>query len=285
MSVMTSLGLEPDGAAMHCVRTRFPHWAAADDRLNRATTFDDFERWTRTAPPGELAEATRALAELAAESGGDDLDAAAALARVLVGGATRLAIDITRHIHITFPDQRLEDGCVDHLVASALWLTIREFPYSDLRNVVGNVLARTKYRVLLELDDPGQLRRQRSSWAATRPSESLTTGQTTATIDLAPVSDPWAPSSGTTEAADEVLDVCTSAVQAHLITPECADLLLEALSLASEASGNTCRRSGGVFSTRGVTVLAREHHMSPGTVRRRLRETIATLRENRELVA
>lgn len=289
MSIETCLGLESDGATMHRIRASFPAWVTADPRLAVAETFDELRAWNATAPIDEINPVMQALAELAAVDGGDDVDAQAALACLLLGGATKLAWDLTRQ-HNQRPDLAWQEADqVDQFVASHLFTTIREFPWRELTNVVGNVLARTKYAVMRELDWPELVSKRRRG--ETVPSAWLTSGRcgqsefhrTTNRDQLI-----WRSDEGPAAAERTVRNVCRTAVETDLISREDAVLLLDALAFVGDAENTTGqfpRKAAGLGSRRVAGAIAPHHHLSAATVQRRLNRAIRTLAENRELIA
>jgi hypothetical protein len=95
-NVAAQLGLEDDGELLLQARRRWPEWALADARLCVVEEFEDLRGWLDSVSREEADQVLLVLAMLAAPDGGDDLAAAAALAKCLLPGAVRLAGWISR---------------------------------------------------------------------------------------------------------------------------------------------------------------------------------------------
>ena len=145
----TRLGVDdPDEGLLAQARSRWARWGQDDPDLAVVADLLELPEWVqaRTGPPAPLpalveADAVlRRLARLASPRGGDDVAAAAALAYLLVPGASLLA-------------HRLEGYSphIDHYVAGQLWLEIRSFPWERLCKVAANVLLRTRRAVIRDL--------------------------------------------------------------------------------------------------------------------------------------
>ena len=91
MSVGDQLGLDDDSELLEQARQRWPAWVASDARLEVVEEFDDLRAWLPPVDRDASDEVLLALAMLAAPDGGDDIVAAAALAKCLLPGACRLA--------------------------------------------------------------------------------------------------------------------------------------------------------------------------------------------------
>ncbi len=104
------------------------------------------EAWLRDVPRSAADRVLCGLAELAAETGHDDRDAALVLAWMLHPGADALRI-------------RLSDLGHDVLqhVAAFLWIEIRTFSWQTKARVAANILLRVRQRVLLEYGAAGQV--------------------------------------------------------------------------------------------------------------------------------
>ena len=91
--------------------------------------------------PGRADALLAALVRLGAASGGNDQDAAQAVALLLAGGAGRLAWQL----------RNLSDN-IDEMVAGQVWLQIREFPWRRRRRAIAqNILMDARRAVLADL--------------------------------------------------------------------------------------------------------------------------------------
>jgi len=184
MSVGDQLGLDENSELLDQARLMWPEWAAADSRLDVVAEFGDLRAWLPSVDPEASDEVLLALAMLAAPDGGDDVAAAAALAKCLLPGACRLAARLsTLPPKEVFRDsQPVLAGTwsaverIDELVASQLWIQVRTFPWRRLRKVAANVLANTKVGVLREVGDFFCVSRADRTWANTTPVESFSSG-------------------------------------------------------------------------------------------------------------
>ncbi len=146
----------------------------------------------------------------------------------------------------------------DALVASQLWLEIRQFPWWRHRKVAGNVLANMRSAVARE----GALKRP--SWAERRtvPTDGLPEQQRHRQVSP----------------DEELIDVLSWGVQVGLI--ESGDrLLLTSLVEQTDRLGvrTVCRSGQGLMSVPALAGTAAEFGLSPGTVRRRARRSIDAL--------
>lgn len=149
MSVAEKLGFSAKGPETVNAET-WQQWCRQHPVLARFDNVDGLREWVRSAPVEESGEVLWALAQLAAEDGGDDLDAARWLAWILLGGITLLG-------------RRLRGvGDLDHQLAVALWLEVRTFPWRTRRRVAGNIYRGVRVRVLADAgrscrrEDPGR---------------------------------------------------------------------------------------------------------------------------------
>lgn len=93
--------------------------------------------------------------------GGDDIAAAAALAKCLLPGACRLAgwLSSLPTKEVFRDSQPIQAGAwwaverIDELVASQLWIEVRSFPWRRLTKVASNIIVSTKVGVLREVGD------------------------------------------------------------------------------------------------------------------------------------
>ena len=140
MSVGDQLGLDDNSELLDQARQKWPVWVAADPRLGVVDSFDDLRAWLPSVDHETSDQVLLALAMLAAPDGGDDIAAAAALAKCLLPGACRLAGWLcTLPPREVFRDsQPVVAGSwsaverVDELVASQLWIEVRTFKWRRL---------------------------------------------------------------------------------------------------------------------------------------------------------
>ena len=125
-------------------------WVEQDPRLALAPGVDGLPAWSKVVGIDAADEVLHALVRIGSSSGGDCQPAAWVVAWALLPGANAVA-------------RRAPAGPeTDALVASQLWLEIRQFPWWRHRKVAGNVLANMRSAVARE----GALKRP--SWAERR---------------------------------------------------------------------------------------------------------------------
>ncbi|MGL5825275.1 MAG: hypothetical protein ACRCYU_10735 [Nocardioides sp.] len=178
MGVADLLGLDDlQGGLLGVARGRWPEWVAADGRLGVVEGFDDLRGWLRAADPEAADGVLVGLAILAAPDGGDDVAAAAALAKCLLPGACRLAgwlstlppREVFRDSGPVMPGPGVASARIDELVASQLWIEVRSFAWRRRQKVAANVLMNTRAGVLRELGNVLQVSRADRTWANTIP--------------------------------------------------------------------------------------------------------------------
>jgi hypothetical protein len=221
-------------------------WVEEDSRLASAPAVDGLPAWSRVVGIDAADEVLHALVRIGSPSGGDCLPAAWVVAWALLPGANAVA----RHAPAG-PE-------TDALVASQLWLEIRQFPWWRHRKVAGNVLANLRSVVARE----GVLKRL--SWAERR----------TVPTDRLPEQQPHVHASPD----EELIEVLSWGEQVGLIGS--GDRLL--LSLLVEHTDRlgvrtVCRGGQGLMSASALAETAAELGLSPGTVRRRARRGIDAL--------
>lgn len=140
------------------VAANWTRWVALVPALDEVPTPLALESWLKRVSRPQADVVLRGLAELAAESGHDDPDAALVLAWVLHAGADAL---IARLWDIS------ED--IDQHVAAFLWIEIRTFRWRSARRVAANILLRVRQKVLVEGGDPAQVHNHSRVLARTRP--------------------------------------------------------------------------------------------------------------------
>jgi hypothetical protein len=187
MSVGDQLGLEDNSELLDQARQKWPSWVAADPGLGVVDNFDDLRTWLPAADHAASDQVLLTLAMLAAPDGGDDIAAAAALAKCLLPGACRLAgwLSTLPPREVFRDSQPVMAGTwsaverVDELVASQLWIEVRTFKWRRLRKVAANILINTRVGVLREVGDFFYVSRADRTWANTTLVESFASGDLT----------------------------------------------------------------------------------------------------------
>ena len=187
MSVGDQLGLDDNSQLLDQARQKWPAWVAADPRLGVVDNFDDLRSWLPTVDHETSDQVLLALAMLAAPDGGDDIAAAAALAKCLLPGACRLAgwLSTLPPREVFRDSQPVMAGTwsaverVDELVASQLWIEVRTFKWRRTRKVAANILINTRVGVLREVGDFFYVSRADRTWANTTLVESFSAGDLT----------------------------------------------------------------------------------------------------------
>lgn len=182
VSVAAHLELDDGTDLLDAVCRKWSHWLEADGRLDKASSFEAFRRWLLIADRADSDLALVTLAELAAPDGGDDVLAAAALAKCLLPAACRTAGWLsTLPVRELFRDsQPVEAGAcsaverIDELVAAQLWIEVRSFRWRHTRNVAANVRVKTRVGVLRQLGGPSYLAPTDRVWGRTTVLGSLT---------------------------------------------------------------------------------------------------------------
>ena len=187
MSVGDQLGLDDNSELLDQARQKWPAWVLADPRLGVVDNFDDLRSWLPTVDHETSDQVLLALAMLAAPDGGDDIAAAAALAKCLLPGACRLAgwLSTLPPREVFRDSQPVMAGTwsaverVDELVASQLWIGVRTFKWRRLRKVAANILINTRVGVFREVGDFFYVSRADRTWANTTLVESFSAGDLT----------------------------------------------------------------------------------------------------------
>ena len=187
MSVGDQLGIDENSELLDQARRKWPEWVAWDPRLDVVAEFDDLRAWLPSVDRDASDEVLLALAMLAAPDGGDDIAAAAALAKCLLPGACRLAgwLSTLPPKEVFRDSQPVAGGTwsaverIDELVASQLWIEVRTFPWRRLRKVAANILMNTRVGVLREVGDFFQVSRADRTWANTTLVECFSAGDLT----------------------------------------------------------------------------------------------------------
>lgn len=140
-----ALGISEERCA-EIVGAHWSQWVELVPALACVAIPQELEAWLRLAPHAVGDRVLRGLAQLAAEDGHNDTEAALVLAWVLHAGADAviarlwdMAVDIDQH------------------VAAFLWIEVRSFPWRTTGRVAANISRRVRKRVLVELGDQKQL--------------------------------------------------------------------------------------------------------------------------------
>ncbi|MGE9809527.1 hypothetical protein [Janibacter sp. G1551] len=308
MSVGDQLGIDdtPDqhSELLDQAREKWPAWVAADPRLGVVDDFDDLRAWLPSVDHEASDEVLLALAMLAAPDGGDDVAAAAALAKCLLPGACRIAgwLSTLPPREVFRDSQPVAAGGwsaverIDELVASQLWLEVRTFPWRRLRKVAANILINTRVGVLREVGDYFHVTRADRTWANTTLVESFATGDVDAdrvgwARTEAPIerSASRAPShrpeiladnsiSEEPTASEELLELLTWACENRVISPADRYLLLCLVEEADRVeTRNLARGYGGLLSNAVSSRVAPRVGFSEATVRRHGSRTVRAL--------
>ena len=159
MSVAEQLGLADQSSDLLVVAgQRWEFWATGQPALTRCGGLSGLRSRLRAGDPAGADEVLHALATLGAVDGGDDVAAAAVLAWALLPGACTLA-----HRLASLTPQ------IDEVVAAALWVEVRTFPWRRCRKVAANVLLNTRVGVLRDCGATSQLQRTDRTWSRTWP--------------------------------------------------------------------------------------------------------------------
>jgi hypothetical protein len=305
MSVGDQLGLDDNSELLDQARQKWPAWVAADPRLGVVEEFDDLRAWLPSVDSSASDEVLLALAMLAAPDGGDDIAAAAALAKCLLPGACRLAgwlstlppRDVFRDSQPVAAGSWSAVERIDQLVASQLWIEVRTFKWRRLRKVAANILINTRVGVLREVGDFFHVSRADRTWANTTLVESFSTGDLDASDAAAWGKSelPTEPVAGALRHRPEILADAGPAQEEPSATEELLELLAWAcenqvisaadryllLCLVDEADRigprNLTRGYGGLLSNEVSSRVAPRVGVSEATVRRHGSRTVRAL--------
>lgn len=126
MSVARALGLG-EAEIQRLIAGRWNDWVHLAPDLRLVEDPEQLGEWMRTAPLATSDLILHSLAQLAAEDGADDRDAALLLCWLMLPAASILARDL----------RSLSDA--DALVASQLWIEARSFPWRTTARVAANI--------------------------------------------------------------------------------------------------------------------------------------------------
>jgi hypothetical protein len=262
MSVATQLGLgDPESEVLAAARSRWPGWVSAHPVLGVVEDLLELPGWLRQADRDDADAVLLTLAQLSSPDGGDDVAATGALAWVLLPGVSLLAARM-----FTLAPR------IDQLLAAALWMEARTFPWQRGHRVAANILMNARKAVMRDLGigaaaDP--------TWARTfpaAPSERIWEG-----LPAVPA-EPLEPSEASVrQGLAELLDwACAGGV----ITGEDRSLLVD---VAQTADRQQTVRSGrghaGLLGNDVSAEVAGRRGVAAITVRRRTSRAIRALRD------
>ncbi|CAB4757799.1 unannotated protein [freshwater metagenome] len=305
MSVGDQLGLDDNSELLDQARQKWPAWVATDPRLGVVDNFDDLRSWLPTVDHEESDQVLLALAMLAAPDGGDDIAAAAALAKCLLPGACRLAgwLSTLPPREVFRDSQPVMAGTwsaverVDELVASQLWIEVRTFKWRRLRKVAANILINTRVGVLREVGDFFYVSRADRTWANTTLVESFSAGDLTSADGGAGYSAEMptervtgalfhrpeiladaGPEQEEPTATEELLELLAWACDHQVISPADRYLLLCLVEEADRVETRRLARGyGGLLSNEVSSRVAPRIGVSEATVRRHGSRTVRAL--------
>jgi len=241
---------------------RWSSWVAAETVLASANGLDELVAIVEDrGDPGRADALLAALVRLGAVDGGNDQDAAQAVALLLANGAARLARQL----------RNLSDN-IEEMVAGQVWLQIREFPSRRRRRAIAqNILMDARRAVLRDLgvDTASRHRGIVVILVDTTAAGTVTDGRAGAFVDH----DPGA------RLGDDLtlLAVLEWATGKGVVTDHDATILLE---LASTEVAGTLR---GLNSGAEIRAVAARHGINEKTVRRRRDRALRSLVSVREV--
>jgi len=297
MSVGDQLGIDENSELLDQARHRWPEWVILDPRLDVVAEFDGLRAWLPSVDRDASDEVLLALAMLAGPDGGNDIAAAAALAKCLLPGACRLAgwLSTLPPREVFRDSQPVLAGTwsaverIDELVASQLWLEVRTFPWRRLRKVAANILMNTRVGVLREVGDFFHVSRADRTWANTTLVESFSSGDLAdadggawSTTEMPTqrvagalfhrpeiLADQSGPDREEPSAAAELLELLTWACEHDVISAADRYLLLCLVEEADRVeTRNLARGCGGLLSNEVSSRVAPRLGVSEATVRR-----------------
>ncbi|WKN46677.1 hypothetical protein [Nocardioides sp. Arc9.136] len=305
MSVGDQLGLDDNSELLDQARQKWPAWVATDPRLGVVDNFDDLRSCLPTVDHETSDQVLLALAMLAAPDGGEDIAAAAALAKCLLPGACRLAgwLSTLPPREVFRDSQPIMSGAwsaverVDELVASQLWIEVRTFKWRRLQKVAANILINTRVGVLREVGDFFYVSRADRTWANTTLVESFSAGDLTSADGGAGYSAEMSteraagalfhrpeiladagPEHEEPTATEELLELLAWACDHEVISPADRYLLLCLVEEADRVQTRRLARGyGGLLSNEVSSRVAPRIGVSEATVRRHGSRTVRAL--------
>ena len=251
VSVQSRLGLGPEMESV--IANAWGGWVEKQPRLAAVTEPRRLQAWRREADPQLSDEVLHGLAWLASIEGGDDREAARAVAWLSLSGAAFVARQL-----------RTLDPNIDHIVAGELWILVRTFPLHR-RRVVVNLMRDLRSRVLHVCETPATVR-------VSDPTRLAIVGS----VDSQSV---WSvPADNRASGLEELVDVLDWAYEEQVIGAEDRRLLL---CLVEAAEGAASTRVGGpghgLLSNEATERVGRRLGVCERTVRRRAMRSIEAL--------
>jgi hypothetical protein len=223
----------------------WPGWVEQDRRLAPAPRVDGLTDWLLSIDIDAADEVLHALVRIGSPSGGDCQAAVWVVVRALLPGAVQVA-------------RRCGEGpATDALVASQLWLEVRDFPWWRHRKVAGNVLANIRALLYRAGED-------RPSWAEKRtvPTERI----------------PDQPEQEDESPKERLADVMSWAEEVGIIGADEARMLSSLVAHTDRIGIRTvCRAGQGLMSARALAATGAELGVSGATIGRRARRSIDAL--------
>jgi len=250
VSVQGRLGLGPEMEFV--IADAWEGWVEKQPRLAAVTEPRRLQAWRREADPQLSDEVVHGLAWLASIEGGDDHEAARALAWLLLPGACFVA----RQLRTLTPS-------IDDIVASELWILVRTFPLRR-RKVVVNLMRDLRSRVLHVCETPATVR-------VSDPTRLAIVGS----VDSESV---WSvPADNRASELEELVDVLDWAYEERVIGAEDRRLLLCLVEAAEGASTRVGGPGHGLLSNEATERVGRRLGVCERTVRRRAMRSIEAL--------
>lgn len=259
MSVATQLGLNhPDNEVLALARDRWVRWQGEYPVLQVVEALDDLPAWLANQPDRDRAdEVLLALAELSSPEGADDVAATGALTWLLLPGA----IVVAASLDPVAPH-------VDELLAAAVWVEARTFPWQRGRRVAANILMNARKSVMRDL---GLGTASGATWWRST------------VVDSHEIQDLCDQVPGDSDPSPEVelRSLLDWACGCGVITAEDRDLLVDVAEAADRHSTRAGRGSGGLLGNQASAEVALGRGVSALTIRRRTHRCVTALREAR----
>lgn len=260
MSVARQLGFSPDGPSP-VDDNKWRSWCAAHPSLKRFSGVEEMWRFIQESPIEVADELLWIWAQLAAEDGGNDLDAASWLAWALVGGVSAMGRRMRG-----IPN-------LDQTAAAALWLEVRTFPWRTRHHVAGNVMHGVRGRVFGEVGRSNRRDQRRSverRLVLVPDYDALSSGCDDGGIDaLFTPSTPW----------EELVDLLDWATTARVISTWERVVLLTLVEVWDQLPQQPQVRAaaGGFCGNRLADLVGARLGVSGRTVRRAARRSMTAL--------
>lgn len=259
MSVATQLGLNhPDNEVLVLARDRWGKWQSEHPALQVVEALDDLPAWLADQPDRCRAdEVLLALAELSSPEGADDVAATGALTWLLLPGA----ITVAASLDPIAPQ-------VDELLAAALWVEARTFPWQRGRRVAANILMNARKSVMRDL---GLGAASGATWGRSTVVDSH---------EIQDLCDQLPGDAGPSPEA-ELRSLLDWACRRGVITEADRALLVDVAEAADRHGTGGGRGSGGLLGNTVSAEVADGRGVSALTIRRHTRRCVSAIREAR----